>query len=85
MAQLRAEDVQMEENNKITPPRKNPAHPATVAIESVMLPSIIDAKERREFATVDIPGAFLQDGRQNPHEIGRENGWTPCQNLSKII
>ena len=37
MAQLRAEDVQMEENNKITPPRKNPAHPATVATESVML------------------------------------------------
>ena len=32
----------------------------TVAIESVMLSSIIDAKERRDIATVDIPGAFLQ-------------------------
>ena len=32
----------------------------TVAIESVMLTSIIDASERRDIATVDIPGAFLQ-------------------------
>ena len=31
-----------------------------MAIESVMLSSIIDAKERRDIATVDIPGAFLQ-------------------------
>ena len=31
-----------------------------MAIESVMLSSIIDAKERRDIATVDIPGAFWQ-------------------------
>jgi hypothetical protein len=37
----------------------------TVAIESVLLTSIIDAEEGRHMATVDIPGAFMQI----------ENGW----------
>jgi hypothetical protein len=32
----------------------------TVAIESVMLSCTIDAKEKRDVATVDIPGAFMQ-------------------------
>ena len=32
----------------------------TVAIESVMISCVIDAKERRDVATVDIPGAFMQ-------------------------
>lgn len=32
----------------------------TIAIESVMLSSVIDAMEGRDVATVDIPGAFLQ-------------------------
>ena len=32
----------------------------TVAIESVMISCMIDAKERRDVATVDIPGAFMQ-------------------------
>jgi hypothetical protein len=32
----------------------------TVAIESVMLSCVIDAMERRDIATVDIPGAFMQ-------------------------
>jgi hypothetical protein len=32
----------------------------TVSIESVMLTSIIEASEKRDIATVDIPGAFLQ-------------------------
>ena len=31
----------------------------TVATESVMLTSTIDAKEGRDVATVDIPGAFM--------------------------
>jgi hypothetical protein len=35
----------------------------TVAIESLMLSSIIDAKERRTVATADIPGAFMQADR----------------------
>ena len=30
-----------------------------VAIESVMLSCVIDAKESRDVATVDIPGAFM--------------------------
>jgi hypothetical protein len=32
----------------------------TVAIELVMLSCVIDAKEGRDVATVDIPGAFMQ-------------------------
>jgi hypothetical protein len=32
----------------------------TVATESLMLSCIIDAKERRDIATADIPGAFMQ-------------------------
>ena len=32
----------------------------TVTVESVMLTSMVDAMERRDVATVDIPGAFLQ-------------------------
>ena len=39
---------------------KEDASSPTVAIESVMLTSIIDASEKRDVATVDIPGAFLQ-------------------------
>jgi hypothetical protein len=33
----------------------------TVAIESVMLTSIIDAEENRDVETVNMPGAFMQD------------------------
>jgi hypothetical protein len=32
----------------------------TVSIESLMLSCVIDAKEKRDMATVDIPGAFMQ-------------------------
>ena len=32
----------------------------TVAIEALMLSCVIDAKEHRDVATVDIPGAFMQ-------------------------
>ena len=39
---------------------KEDASSPTVAIESVMLSSVIDAKENRDVATVDIPGAFMQ-------------------------
>lgn len=38
---------------------KEDASSPTVAIESVLLTSVIDAMERRYVATVDIPGAFL--------------------------
>ena len=31
-----------------------------VATESVLLSCVIDAKEQRDVATVDIPGAFMQ-------------------------
>ncbi len=40
--------------------RKEDASSPTVAIESVMITSTIDAKEQRDVATVDVPGAFMQ-------------------------
>lgn len=39
---------------------KEDASSPTVAIEAVMLSCVIDAKERRDTATVDILGAFMQ-------------------------
>ena len=39
---------------------KEDATSPTVSTEAVLLTSIIDAKERREVMTVDIPGAFMQ-------------------------
>ena len=39
---------------------KDGASSPTVATESVLLSCVIDAKERRDVATVDIPGAFMQ-------------------------
>ena len=32
----------------------------TVAIESVLISSTIDAHEKRDVATIDVPGAFMQ-------------------------
>ena len=39
---------------------KDDASSPTVATESVLLSCVIDAKECRDVATVDIPGAFMQ-------------------------
>ena len=39
---------------------KDDASSPTVAMESVLLSCVIDAKECRDMATVDIPGAFMQ-------------------------
>ena len=39
---------------------KEDATSPTVSTEAVLLTSVIDAKERREVITVDIPGAFMQ-------------------------
>ena len=39
---------------------KDDASSPTVATESVILSCVIDAKERRDVATVDVPGAFMQ-------------------------
>ena len=39
---------------------KEEATSPTVSTEAVLLTSVIDAKERREVMTVDIPGAFMQ-------------------------
>ena len=42
----------------------------TTALESVLLTSVIDAKEGRDIATVDIPNAFIQT--EIPQEDGKE-------------
>ena len=39
---------------------KEDASSPTVSIEALMLSCVIDAKEERDVATVDIPGAFMQ-------------------------
>ena len=39
---------------------KDDASSPTMATESVLLSCVIDAKERRDVATVGIPGAFMQ-------------------------
>ena len=39
---------------------KEEATSPTVALESVLLTSVIDAHKGRDVAVVDIPGAFLQ-------------------------
>jgi hypothetical protein len=39
---------------------KEDASLPTVAIEAVLLSCVMDAHERRDVATVDIPGAFMQ-------------------------
>ena len=39
---------------------KEEATSSTVSTEAVLLTSVIDAKERQEVMTVDIPGAFMQ-------------------------
>ena len=43
---------------------KDDASSPTVATESVLLSCVIDAKERRDVATVDIPGAFMQGDQE---------------------
>ena len=40
--------------------RKEDASSPTVAVDSVMLSCTIDAKEKRDVGTVDLPGAFMQ-------------------------
>lgn len=39
---------------------KDEASSHTAHNESIILTGLIDAKERRDFATVDIPNAFVQ-------------------------
>jgi hypothetical protein len=39
---------------------KEEASSRTVAIESIVLTGIIDAKEKRDVMTLDIPNAFVQ-------------------------
>jgi hypothetical protein len=52
---------------------KEEASSPTVAIEAVMLSCVIDAMEKRDVATVDIPGAFMRSRHwmKPTHEAGR--------------
>jgi hypothetical protein len=48
---------------------KEDASSPTVATEAVLLSCIIDAKERRDFAVVDIPNAFVQTRVENKKDM----------------
>jgi hypothetical protein len=39
-----------------------------VSLESVLLTSVIDAKERRNVAAIDIPNAFVQTKLENEED-----------------
>jgi hypothetical protein len=54
--ELKDEAAQMAENNK----SKEEMSAPMVATESLMLSCVIDANERRNVMTADIPGAFMQ-------------------------
>ena len=47
---------------------KESASSPTVATKSVLLTSLIDAKERRDVAIVDIPNAFIQTVVENDED-----------------
>jgi hypothetical protein len=44
---------------------KKDASSPTVAMESVLMPCIIDAEEQRDVVVVDIPNAFVQTCVEN--------------------
>jgi hypothetical protein len=48
---------------------KHESSSPTAALESLMISAAIDAAERRDVATVDIPGAFLQTDQDENEEI----------------
>ena len=52
---------------------KEEAAAPTVALESVFVTATIDAKEKREIVTIDIPGAFLH-ADNNDYVIMKMNG-----------
>jgi hypothetical protein len=66
---------------------KEDASSATVAIESVLLTSVIDAHEGRDVATVDIPGAFIQADIDDisSYEIRGYNGRFTTRNRSQSV
>jgi hypothetical protein len=47
---------------------KAQASSPTVSLESVLLTSVIDAQERRDVATIDIPNAFVQTKLENEED-----------------
>jgi hypothetical protein len=53
---------------------KKEAVAPTVALESVFVTATIDAKEKRDIVTIDIPGAFLHADNDN-YVIMKMNGW----------
>lgn len=59
MGASRAEAVRTVESNEFLS-QKNDASSPTISTEAVFFIIIISAKEERDVASVDIPGAFLQ-------------------------
>jgi hypothetical protein len=48
---------------------KKDASSPTVSLESVLLTSVVDAEERRDVATIDIPNAFIQTKLENEEDM----------------
>jgi hypothetical protein len=56
-------------NNQRNYISKEDASSPTVATESVLMPCIIDAKEERDVAVVDIPNACVQTSVENEKDM----------------
>eukprot|EP00978_Attheya_sp_CCMP212_P046654 scaffold403813_cov59-Attheya_sp.AAC.1 len=55
--------------------RRKEASSPTVVIESLMLTCVIDSKEERDVAVVDIPGAFMQVDMDELVHMKLEGKW----------
>jgi hypothetical protein len=61
---------------------KGAASAPTVSIEALLLTCVVDAKERRDVATADIPGAFLQSDMDEVVHVRLEG--TMAELLAKL-
>ena len=57
---------------------KEDASALTILIEALVLSCIINTKEGRDVATVDVPGAFMQADMDEKVHIKLEGRWPPC-------
>ena len=71
--ELDTSDVLDASKQRLSTDKEDLASP-TVLLESVMITSVIDAKEGREVAVIDIPNAFVQTEREGKHVIMKMRG-----------
>jgi hypothetical protein len=64
---------------------KQDASSPTTALEYVLRTAVIDAKERREVAVIDIPNAFVQTHLEcKEDKVCRAHGESGSQNLYEV-